>query len=187
MLSSILRRAILATTLVAVGCASPGTGGVNDSVSTMNAGNAFTGLIEDTRISYSAELPHCGDELVLRRIARRVPAEMRNTLHRHLAVVEFEHPHQTSHVSADHAVVEREVHHPKLGRLVKKEVVGKRQVSQRFCRVRALFSDHRKRNVHYVIETPMGFAGIGHNVTFCVAGLDPWYVHGRHCSSLSRR
>ena len=44
--------------------------------------------------------------------------------------------------------------------------------------------DHRKRTIYYVVETPMGFAGVGHNTEFCIAGLDPWYVHGHHCSSL---
>ena len=61
---------------------------------------------------------------------------------------------------------------------------GRNQIGQRFCKVPVTLSDHSHRTVYYVTETPMGFAGVGHNMEFCIAGLDAWYVHGSHCSSL---
>ena len=179
--------ALLGAALIAAGCA---TGYVEndadatyEATATERAGGPITGFFESTKISYRNQTPLCDDPLVLRRIARRVPAEVRNTLHRDISVVRFEHPVQTGFQDRTYDVDYQRVH-TEVGSVRKGTVVGREQLGQRFCRVRALFSDHHERNVYYVTETPMGFAGSGHNMTFCVAGLDPWYVHGHHCSSL---
>ena len=111
---------------------------------------------EDTRT------PHCDDKFVLAHIKRRTPLETWNTTHETRYIESFGH------------AVQRE-YQPRQGR---------NQIAQRFCTVNALFSDHKHRKIDYVIETPMGFAGVGHNVTYCIRGLDPWYVHGGHCSAL---
>ena len=185
MIAAIIRNVRIASTLglgFTLAACSAGTGtGVNAS-----GGNPVSAFVQNTKLSYRPDTPMCDDPLVLARIQRRVPPEMRNMLHRHLAVESFEHPRQTGYVPADYLETAEVVHHPKLGRLVKKDVVGKRQLSQRYCQVRARFSDHHTRTVYYVTETPMGFAGVGHNMTYCVAGLDPWYVHGHNCGALRR-
>ena len=109
-----------------------------------------------------ARTPHCGDPLVLNRIKLRTPKE--------------------THLTTRHArYVER------FGRARENQYVprrGRNQIAQRFCQVSATLSDHSHRTIYYVVETPMGFAGVGHNMEFCIAGLDPWYVHGHRCSSL---
>ena len=112
-----------------------------------------------------ARTPACDDKFVLRHIERRTPIETRAQSHHPLTITHFEHPRQTQYAPRG----------------------GRNQIGQRFCRVRATFSDHKKRAIFYVVETPMGFAGVGHNVTYCIAGLDPWYVHGHHCSSLRQQ
>ena len=109
-----------------------------------------------------ARTPHCDDRFVLNRLRLRVPKETHLTTHRARYVEKLGHPRQTSYVPRH----------------------GRNQIAQRFCTVSATLSDHSHRTIHYVVETPMGYAGVGHNVTFCIAGLDPWYVHGSHCSSL---
>ena len=114
---------------------------------------------EDTRT------PQCDDRFVLRHIERRTPIETRNVTHNPLTIRHFEAAHESQYVPRH----------------------GRNQIAQRFCRVRATFSDHKKRAIFYVVETPMGFAGVGHNVTYCIAGLDPWYVHGHDCSSLRQQ
>ena len=112
-----------------------------------------------------ARTPACDDRFVLRHIERRTPLETRAQSHHPLTITHFGHPSQSQY-------------QPRWGR---------NQIAQRFCHVRATFSDHKKRTIYYVVETPMGFAGVGHNVTYCIAGLDPWYVHGGHCSSLRQQ
>lgn len=59
-----------------------------------------------------------------------------------------------------------------------------RPVERRYCHARVALSDGRSRDIYYLIERPMGFAGIGSNVTFCVSGFDRWYVNGGRCRSV---
>ena len=173
-LSSVVASAAIA------GCSAGSGTTVGDSFS----GGPFVGFFENTALSYRPDTPHCDDPLVLNRIERRAPREILKVSHKHLEIVEFRHPVQTKFSPANFEIADIEKHVPKLGFVTKRDIVGKHQLSQRFCRVRAMFSDHHERTIYYVTETPMGFAGVGHNVTYCVSGLDPWRVHGGHCSSL---
>ena len=59
-----------------------------------------------------------------------------------------------------------------------------RPIERRYCRATATLSDGRSRTVWYLIERPMGFAGIGSNVEFCVSGFDRWNVYGGRCRVL---
>jgi hypothetical protein len=59
-----------------------------------------------------------------------------------------------------------------------------RPIDRRYCHARAALSDGGNRDIWYLIERPMGFAGIGSNVEFCVAGFDRWNVYGGHCRVL---
>lgn len=112
-----------------------------------------------------ARTPHCDDPLVLNRIKLRTPKETHLTTRHALYVEEFGHARENQYVPRH----------------------GRNQIAQRFCQVPATLSDHSHRTIYYLVETPMGFAGIGHNMEFCIAGLDPWYVHGSHCSSLRQQ
>ena len=118
---------------------------------------------EARRLRYeNARTPHCGDKFVLKHIKRRTPLETWYTIHKPRYIESFGHPRERQFVPRQ----------------------GRNQIAQRFCTVTALFSDHKHRKIDYVVETPMGFAGVGHNVTYCIRGIDPWYVHGGHCSAL---
>ncbi|WP_127523908.1 hypothetical protein [Mesorhizobium sp. Z1-4] len=57
-------------------------------------------------------------------------------------------------------------------------------IARRYCRGTADLSDGRRRNMWYLIESRMGFVGIGSNVEFCVAGFDRWHVYGGRCRVL---
>lgn len=59
-----------------------------------------------------------------------------------------------------------------------------RPIARRYCGATARLSDGRKRYVWYLIENPMGYAGIGNNVEFCVNGSDRWYVYSGRCRVL---
>lgn len=53
-----------------------------------------------------------------------------------------------------------------------------------YCHAKADMSDGRRRDLWYMIESNMGFVGIGNRIRFCIAGLDPWHVDGRQCRSV---
>ena len=57
-------------------------------------------------------------------------------------------------------------------------------VARTYCEATVVTNDNRPRPVWYLIESTMGFAGIGDNVEYCVAGLDPWHVYGSYCASV---
>ena len=57
-------------------------------------------------------------------------------------------------------------------------------IERRYCHATAALSDGRNRDIWYLIERPMGFAGIGSNVEFCVDGFDRWNVYNGRCRVL---
>ena len=59
-----------------------------------------------------------------------------------------------------------------------------RPIGRIYCHATAHMNDGRKRQMWYLIEAGMGYAGIGDNVEFCIDGLDPWKVHGAWCRSV---
>lgn len=60
----------------------------------------------------------------------------------------------------------------------------RRPIERRYCHATAALSDGRQRDIWYLIERPMGFAGIGSNVEFCVDGFDRWKVYNGRCRVL---
>lgn len=106
----------------------------------------------------------CGKDAVLNRIASRFR-------------------HQVLHVPnlpnvgiADFHRVSETKYQPK--------IAGERPIDRRYCHAKADLTDGRTRDVWYVIERPMGFAGIGSNVEFCVSGFDRWNVYDGRCRVL---
>lgn len=68
---------------------------------------------------------------------------------------------------------------------VRYEPVAERHpIARLYCRATASLSDGQQRQVWYLIEGRMGFAGIGDNVEFCVAGFDRWMVYNGRCRVL---
>lgn len=59
-----------------------------------------------------------------------------------------------------------------------------RPIERRYCYAQAALSSGHTRDIWYLIERPMGFAGIGSNVEFCVSGFDRWHVYGGRCRVL---
>lgn len=59
-----------------------------------------------------------------------------------------------------------------------------RPIERRYCHAKVALSDGRSRDIYYLIEKPMGFAGVGSNVEFCVSGFDRWNVYGARCRSV---
>ncbi len=57
-------------------------------------------------------------------------------------------------------------------------------IARRYCGATAILSDEVSREIWYLIEGRMGFAGIGENVEFCVSGFDRWYVYNGACRVL---
>jgi len=57
-------------------------------------------------------------------------------------------------------------------------------VDRRYCSGKVRLSDGKSRNIWFLIERPMGFAGVGSNVEFCVAGFDRWHVYSGNCRVL---
>lgn len=61
---------------------------------------------------------------------------------------------------------------------------GDRPIARRYCGATVELSDGRDRPVWYLIEYGMGFASLGDNVEFCVAGFDRWHVYNGRCRTL---
>jgi len=57
-------------------------------------------------------------------------------------------------------------------------------IARRYCGATVVLSNGHRRDLWYLIEDKMGFAGFGDNVEFCVSGFDPWYVYNGRCRVL---
>lgn len=57
-------------------------------------------------------------------------------------------------------------------------------VARYYCRATAHLSDGNQQPVWYLVEEGQGFAGVGNNVEFCVAGFDRWRVYSGNCRTL---
>ncbi|MBS3650608.1 hypothetical protein KEU06_18510 [Pseudaminobacter sp. 19-2017] len=53
-----------------------------------------------------------------------------------------------------------------------------------YCGATVVLSDGDIRDMWYLVEYGMGFAGVGNNVEFCVSGFDRWYVYNGRCRVL---
>ena len=59
-------------------------------------------------------------------------------------------------------------------------------VGRKFCHAKIRMTDRRTRDMWYLLETPWGFSGPPKlaGLEFCIAGLDPWNVYGKDCSTI---
>lgn len=57
-------------------------------------------------------------------------------------------------------------------------------IGRTYCGATVILSDGDARDIWYLIEQGQGFASIGNNVEFCVAGFDRWYVYNGRCRVL---
>ena len=108
-----------------------------------------------------ADIRACADARTLARISQRFAWAERNTWQRGYEIATIENP-----------------------RLRYTVFKGPSMIRHRHCRATAVMTNGARRTVFYTISAGMGFASIGQGVDFCLAGLDPWRVHGAACRSL---
>ena len=127
------------------------------------AGSMFTAQAADPVYVQIDEAGICGNDRVLNRISDRFRYQVRHVPHLpQVDILDF------------HRIKERR-YLPQ---------VPTRPIERRYCQATVALSNGHSRDVWYLIEKPMGFAGIGSNVEFCVSGFDRWQVYGGRCRSL---
>lgn len=105
----------------------------------------------------------CDDKAVLSRIVSKFRHQVRNVPHLpDVEIVDFRKIHEHRYLPF------RE----------------DRPIARRYCGAKVELSDGRKREMWYLIEDRMGFAGVGDGVEFCVSGFDRWYVYNGRCRVL---
>ena len=58
------------------------------------------------------------------------------------------------------------------------------EIARTYCEATAYTSDGRRHAMWYLIEDRAGFAGLGHNVEFCLVNFDRWKVYNGRCRVL---
>jgi len=58
------------------------------------------------------------------------------------------------------------------------------EITRTYCEATAYTSDGRRHAMWYLIEDRAGFAGMGHNVEFCLVNFDRWKVYNGRCRVL---
>lgn len=88
--------------------------------------------------------------------------------------------------AADYPGIDATIRRMGHGKLMRSEPKGEAlsSVERHYCHARASLSDGERRDVWFLVERNMSFAGLGTHVEFCVAGLDPWRIYGADCRSL---
>ena len=133
--------------------------------STLALAGGMTAALAADPVAVAIETPGiCAHNAVLDRIAGRFRYQVNHV------------PHLADVGIADFRKIRESRHEPKID--------GKRPIERRYCHAKADLTDGRSRDVWYVIERPMGFAGIGSNVEFCVSGFDRWNVYDGRCRVL---
>ncbi|WP_244497878.1 hypothetical protein [Aureimonas sp. AU40] len=112
----------------------------------------------------NALVPACENPRVLAQVEDQFEYGAPNTVHAALQVVEFSGLYEKAY-------------QPR---------AGTKLIERRYCQGTALISSGEHRTLYYVIEYPMGYAGVGWRAEGCVLGLDPWKVYGANCESLRR-
>ena len=109
----------------------------------------------------TADIRACADARMLARITKRFAWAERHTWQRGYQIAAIEGP------GLRHTLFN-----------------GPSVIRHRHCRATALMTNGARRTLFYTISAGMGLASIGNGVDFCLAGLDPWRVHGAACRSL---
>ena len=107
---------------------------------------------------------HCTTPWVIETLKRKVDHKFRGYTGTGLFLVEVIHPRERLDSERD------ETHN----------------VARKWCHARARMNDGETRDMWYILEKPWGFAGIPvlSGLEFCIAGLDPWHVYGKNCSTI---
>ncbi|MHA6643209.1 hypothetical protein [Mesorhizobium sp. A623] len=125
-----------------------------------------------TPAAFSADLPGyvdngdsgvCGQPWVLSKITRRFNHQVRNVPNLpQVAITDFSRIHQHRYLpSGDNWPIGR-----------------------RYCGATVSLTNGHDRTIWYLIEEGQGYASVGDNVEFCVAGFDRWMVYNGRCRVL---
>jgi capsid protein len=117
----------------------------------------------DMRIYQQQDSGVCADRRFLAKITNRFRYQVRNV------------PHLPDVAITDFQRIRATLFEPREER---------RPIARQYCEADVVLSDGYTRNIWYLIEGGMGFAGIGDNVEFCVDGFDRWYVYNGRCRVL---
>lgn len=112
--------------------------------------------------SARAEIPDCAEGGILSFIDHRFDYKARRYLQEDIDILAI-HSVRGTHVDL------RDETHP---------------VQRVYCSAKVDMSDGHRRDLWYMIESNMGYAGLGRRIRFCISGLDPWHVDGRQCRSV---
>jgi capsid protein len=118
----------------------------------------------DLSIGVYAEDPGiCGQAWVLNTISRRFDYQVRHVPNLpDVSIIDFHRIHQNGYLPAQE----------------------RWPIGRRYCGATVALSDGDHRAIWYLIEEGQGFASIGDNVEFCVAGFDRWMVYNGQCRVL---
>jgi len=134
---------------------------------------AFAATLASGPAAFAADLPGyiyegndgsvCGEAWVLNRITSRFRHQVRHVPNLpNVDIVDFRGVHQSRYLPAGE----------------------KWPIARHYCRGQVALSDGRDRSIWYLIERGQGFASMGDNVEFCVAGFDRWMVYNGRCRVL---
>jgi hypothetical protein len=105
----------------------------------------------------------CGEQWVLRAITHRFRHQVTNVPHLpDVEILDFHGIHQRRYLPA----------------------YEDWPIGRRYCGATVALSDGHSRDIWYLIEEGQGFASMGDNVEFCVAGFDRWMVYNGRCRVL---
>lgn len=125
-------------------------------------GIALLSLASPAAAFSGGNFPACDAPQVLSYIQKRFVWTDRHLLKRGLAIESIERPHRHKN--------DYSLHNSSIPRL--------------YCNGTAQMNDGHKRQIWWLIEGGMGFAGLRDNLEFCISGLDPFKVHGAWCRSV---
>ncbi len=128
------------------------------------AADYYQGASAPAVVVTNAKVPACDDARVMAQVEDQFEYGAPTTVHAPLAVVEFSGLFEKAY----------------------QPMGGHKEIERRYCQGTALISTGEHRHLYYVIEYPMGYAGLGWRAEGCVLGLDPWKVYGANCESLRR-
>ena len=131
------------------------------------AGTVFTGgskaIAADLARTYIEDSGMCSQSWVLRAITHRFRHQVTHVPNLpNVAIADFYGIHERRYLPSDED-------HP---------------IGRTYCGATVALSDGHNRDIWYLIEEGQGFAGVGDNVEFCVAGFDRWYVYNGACRVL---
>ena len=118
-------------------------------------------LVAMATTANASALPDCNHSGVLNQVNRHLSAAEKNVVRSGDPVMRIDHVRQ-SKLMED----------------------GPRYIAQRYCRATGYTEQGRKKSIYYLIEANANFAGIGYAVEACIAGRDPWKIHGAYCRSV---